>query len=423
MSSVSSFRLRSRRRARGFVELFAALVATLLPYVALRLYLPTNETAGILGQTLLGCFVAAVAGIWVLLSMRRYPGVEATASILPAFSSTFGILFACFLLGRVEHSRVLLISTFVLMVSQFFVIAIREARHLHLRIGVVEQSGARPLQGLWQVLWVPLTDPQAIPDNLDAVTANLQEDLSDDWERTLADLVLAGVPVFHIKHLEESLTGRLELEHLSENSLGTLSPVSAYMNVKHVIDWIIALVALVVLLPLLVCVGVLIRMDSPGPAFFKQQRIGYRGKPFMVFKFRTMIAARPDEDARSGAMTQHGDSRVTRIGAFLRRTRIDEIPQIINVLRGEMSWIGPRPEAEVLSRWYEMEIPFYRYRHIVRPGISGWAQVSQGHVVDVADVTSKLHYDFYYIKNFGAWIDFMIVARTIKTMIFGYGAK
>ncbi|HTG37985.1 sugar transferase, partial [Sphingomonas sp.] len=114
---------------------------------------------------------------------------------------------------------------------------------------------------------------------------------------------------------------------------------------------------------------------------------------------------------------------VTRIGRFLRQSRIDELPQLINVLKGEMSWIGPRPEASVLSQWYESKIPFYRYRHIVRPGITGWAQVHQGHVANVDEVTEKLHYDFYYIKQFSLWIDLIIVGRTIRTMMTGFGAR
>jgi len=136
-----------------------------------------------------------------------------------------------------------------------------------------------------------------------------------------------------------------------------------------------------------------------------------------------MTNAPPSKDQRDSAMTKEGDNRITSIGHFLRHSRIDELPQLVNVLKGEMSWIGPRPEAMILSRWYEQEIPFYRYRHIVRPGITGWAQVSQGHVVEVTDVTSKLYYDFYYIKNYSLWIDILIVIRTIRTMMTGFGAK
>jgi lipopolysaccharide/colanic/teichoic acid biosynthesis glycosyltransferase len=122
-------------------------------------------------------------------------------------------------------------------------------------------------------------------------------------------------------------------------------------------------------------------------------------------------------------MTQSDDARITRVGRFLRTSRIDELPQIINILRGEMSWIGPRPEAVALSQWYEQDIAFYRYRHIVRPGISGWAQVNQGHVTNVEDVRNKLNYDFYYIKNYSPWIDMLIVFKTLVTMATGYGAK
>jgi lipopolysaccharide/colanic/teichoic acid biosynthesis glycosyltransferase len=144
-----------------------------------------------------------------------------------------------------------------------------------------------------------------------------------------------------------------------------------------------------------------------------------------VLKFRTMVPLdrRPQADARTAAMTTEDDARITRLGAFLRRSRIDELPQIWNVLKGEMSWIGPRPEAEVLSIWYTSEIPFYRYRHVVKPGISGWAAVNQGHVANVDDVHRKLQYDFYYIKYFSPWLDLLIVFRTIKTMLTGFGSR
>nr|WP_254447851.1 sugar transferase [Sphingomonas sp. ID1715] len=193
---------------------------------------------------------------------------------------------------------------------------------------------------------------------------------------------------------------------------------------KHIVDFVTSVLALVLLAPLLVIVAVLIRIDSPGPSIFSQQRVGFRGQPFTVYKFRTMRNRHEaDKGGLDAAITRENDDRITRLGRFLRRTRIDELPQIINIVKREMSWIGPRPEAAVLSSWYESEIPFYRYRHIVRPGITGWAQVMQGHVADVEQVRSKLYYDFYYIKNYSLWIDILIVVRTIKTMFSGNGAK
>ncbi|WP_230482002.1 sugar transferase [Sphingomonas sp. Leaf21] len=293
------------------------------------------------------------------------------------------------------------------------------------RIGVVSTGEYARLIEISGVDWKLLNNPSDSLDDLDSVSVDLRSDLSDEWERFLASLALMGVPVYHTKHLRESLTGKVEIEKISENSFGTLSPLYAYMNVKHVIDWIFAFLAILTLMPLFIVIALIIRIDSTGPVIFKQIRIGYQGKPFWVYKFRTMTVAQLETDqvARDDAITKSGDNRITNIGRFLRHSRLDELPQLLNVIKGEMSWIGPRPEAEILSRWYENEIPFYRYRHIVRPGITGWAQVHQGHVADVDQVREKLHFDFYYIKNFSLWIDVIVVVRTVRTMLTGFGSR
>jgi lipopolysaccharide/colanic/teichoic acid biosynthesis glycosyltransferase len=188
---------------------------------------------------------------------------------------------------------------------------------------------------------------------------------------------------------------------------------------------VVAVALLPLLIPLFALVAIAIRLDSPGPIFFRQKRVGFAGRMFEVVKFRTMRQRSTAEvgDERRAAMTASGDSRITRVGRFLRRTRIDELPQVINILRGQMSWIGPRPEALSLSRWYSAEIPFYSYRHIVKPGVTGWAQVNQGHVTDLSDVHDKLRYDFYYIKHFSTWLDLLVLIRTIRIVVGGFGAK
>ena len=168
--------------------------------------------------------------------------------------------------------------------------------------------------------------------------------------------------------------------------------------------------------------AIAIRLDSPGAVFFRQRRMGFRGKGFYVLKLRTMTEANDGND-RERSITLSDDLRITRVGRFLRKSRLDELPQIFNILRGEMSWIGPRPEAVSLSRWYETEIPFYQYRHIVRPGITGWAQVNQGHVASIDEVHDKLQYDFYYVKNLSYWLDIVIALRTLRVILSGFGAK
>ena len=221
----------------------------------------------------------------------------------------------------------------------------------------------------------------------------------------------------------ESLTGRVQVRYLSENSFGSLVPARAYSAIKHLGDFMLAVAVLPVLVPVLALTALAIRLIDDGPVLFRQRRTGRQGRQFWVTKFRTMKVAGEIEDQCRAAMTDQGDVRITRLGGFLRRSRIDELPQVWNILKGEMSWIGPRPEAEVLSVWYTGDIPFYRYRHVVRPGISGWAQVNQGHVAEVDDIHLKLQYDFFYIKYFSPWLDILIVFRTIRTMLTGFGSS
>ena len=151
--------------------------------------------------------------------------------------------------------------------------------------------------------------------------------------------------------------------------------------------------------------------------------MGFRGKTFTVYKFRSMRVQDESERDLHSDKTLSDDDRITRIGRFIRKTRIDELPQVFNILKGDMSWIGPRPETLRLSKWYEEEIPFYRYRHIVRPGISGWAQVKQGHVTEVDDIRLKLEYDMYYVKHFSLWLDLLIAVKTVSVVFTGNGAK
>ena len=246
--------------------------------------------------------------------------------------------------------------------------------------------------------------------------------MPNEWEGFLADAALAGRVVYQHKQLSESLTGRVELTHLSENNFGSLVPMRGWFHLKSLADFMVAVTLLPIALPVMTIAAVAIWLEDRGPILFRQARIGHAGHRISVYKFRTMHQVEVQNELHA-AMTSKGDDRITRVGAFLRRYRVDELPQIFNILKFQMSWIGPRPEAEVLSIWYTSELPFYRYRHVVKPGISGWAQVNQGHVADVEQVHRKLQYDFYYIKYFSPWLDLLILFRTIKTMLTGFGAK
>lgn len=266
-----------------------------------------------------------------------------------------------------------------------------------------------------------LKTPQ-LPDDqvIDALVADLQsDDLPAQWEEFLAECALQQLPVFHLSAISEGLTGKVATDHLRQGELGNLLPSLAYMRIKRMIDTCAALVLLPLLSPVLLLTAFLIKIDSPGQVIYKQKRIGYRGQPFEVYKFRSMR-----HEAEGEAFTAaEGDPRITRIGRIIRKYRIDELPQLLNVLKGDMSFIGPRPESEDLAAWYTQDVPFFAYRHIVRPGISGWAQVNQGYATQIEGMKEKLQYDFYYIKHFSLWLDVLIVFKTLRTIATGFGAR
>ena len=188
--------------------------------------------------------------------------------------------------------------------------------------------------------------------------------------------------------------------------------------VKRCVDIVSALLLLIITLPFSVVAAMLIKLESPGPILFKQKRTGQYNKEFEVYKFRSM---RNDAEKNGAQWASKNDIRVTRVGKFIRKTRIDEIPQLINVLHGTMSVVGPRPEREVFIKDLEKEIAYYRFRHAVKPGVTGLAQVSYPYGASLEDAIWKHKYDIHYIKHHSALLDFKILFLTVKIVIFGMG--
>ena len=401
----------------------ALIIGAWLPWWARGPLLPGElfEPASING--LLGNAIAIAIGFWMRLSIETYPGIRRSAVILPSALTGHGLVVVWFVLTRFPYDRVGLAAGFLLHVTWLYLLNIYTERNTLRRIAVVPYGAIETLKQIDNIDWFKLPNPRLRDTRgCHAIVADFSADMPDEWEAFLADAALAGRIVYQVKQLSESLTGRVELEHLSENSFGSLLPARGYFYLKGLIDFLAAVVVLPLALPLMAIIAIAIRLDSKGPALFRQKRVGHSGKRITVYKFRTMRAVKV-ENERHAAMTRSDDDRVTRVGKTLRTLRLDELPQIFNILKWQMSWIGPRPEAEVLSVWYTSEIPFYRYRHVVKPGISGWAQVNQGHVAEVDEVHRKLQYDFYYIKYFSPWLDILILFRTIKTMLTGFGSR
>lgn len=255
-----------------------------------------------------------------------------------------------------------------------------------------------------------------------------------------------GVQLIDMPSLYEFLSGKIPTDHISNVWLlihGLNSNKVYYRHFKRVTDLAMAFLGLALTWPLWGLIALTVKLDSPGPVFFCQERLGKDGKPFRIIKFRTMVA---DAEKCGPQFACHNDSRITRAGRILRKTRLDELPQLYNILKGDMSFIGPRPEREVFIKefqqavpdfregrraddpqggqvlcGYKERIPYYSYRLLVKPGITGWAQVMHSYASNLEETKEKLQYDLYYIKNMSLFLDLAILLKTIRIVLFGSG--
>jgi sugar transferase (PEP-CTERM system associated) len=240
----------------------------------------------------------------------------------------------------------------------------------------------------------------------------------------LLEMKLEGVSFDHLATIYEEYTGKIAVENLRPSWLifSHGFTKSRWLSAgKRALDLFAAGLGLLLAAPLMTVVAIAIRLSSAGPVLYHQQRVGLHGRIFTVHKFRSM---RQDAEERTGPVwaSKNGDPRVTRLGRFLRRSRIDELPQLWNVLKGEMSFVGPRPERPEFVTSLTQEIPFYGQRHVVRPGVTGWAQVRYTYGASKEDALEKLQYDLFYIKNMSLALDLYVILETVKTVILRKGA-
>lgn len=397
---------------RGRFQLLGGLLlAAVLPAL-----LQWNESTV---NAMLGSTAALVVGYCVLRRLSTFPGVDPRAYGPPVFAITHGLAVAALLTIGLDFRLQQMVAAFGLASTWFFAIQFLTHERLRRRLVVVPGGRALTMGAIRGVDVIPLHEPDTSRLGAGAIIADFQMDLPREWEAFIARAVVDGYPVYHAKQIVESLTGKVEIGTLADNIFGSALPLLVYAKLKRLIDLAGVVVLAPVFLPTIAVAALLIKLDSPGTAFFSQKRVGYRGRLFTIHKLRTMHVGAQLQSQ----FTMAADGRITLVGAFLRKFRIDELPQIWNIARGEMSWIGPRPEAVALADEYESSIPFYSFRHVLRPGITGWAQVNQGNVAELAAATEKLQFDFYYIKHFSPWLDMLIAAKTIRTVLTGFGAR
>jgi exopolysaccharide biosynthesis polyprenyl glycosylphosphotransferase len=286
--------------------------------------------------------------------------------------------------------------------------------------GVVDDIGGKVERPVDELLVGPIARLATIVEEMrpDRIVIALADRRGRLPVHELLQVRMQGIAIEDGVQFYERLTGKIAIEALTPNDLIS-SPDFRKSHVDlafgHALSLVVSLIALVVLLPLFVLIAVAIKLDSPGPVFFVQSRVGLRGRTLRLLKFRTM---HPVERSASEWVRDNGD-RITCVGQWLRRYRLDELPQLVNVLQGQMNLVGPRPHPVSNLELFTKNIPYYWLRSVVRPGLTGWAQVRQGYANGLEEETEKMRHDLYYIKHMSAWLDLRILFSTVQTILSG----
>lgn len=372
-------------------------------------------------NSVLVVLLCSLAAYLSVRNLAKFPGERSWFSTQPAVILWYGIFAVIVMILRLPYSVVYFTLSFVLCMAFVQFDYFFFERRKKMIMGYVPLGRADEAYKIPYAEWIRMDRPMQPAEKIDAVVADLHaRDLGVEWQKFLANCTLKHIPVYNIRQIEESLTGRVKIRHMYENDLGSLLPSATYSMVKRVLESILVLMVMPIVLPIMAIAALAIRLESPGGAMFLQKRVGQFGREFTIYKFRSMCQ---DSEKDGAKFASAGDMRVTRVGKIIRKTRIDELPQFFNVLKGDMALIGPRPEQKAFVDKFENCIPFYNYRHIVKPGITGWAQVVHGYAADTDETQVKIEHDFYYIKNFSFALDSLIVMKTIYTMATGFGAR
>jgi sugar transferase (PEP-CTERM system associated) len=260
-------------------------------------------------------------------------------------------------------------------------------------------------------------------EKVDRIIVALEERRGKFPDVQLLECKMRGIAVEEGIEFYEHLTGRLQVESIRPSFLifsDGFKKSKLTMWMKRVIEFTLSLIGLILLSPLILIISILIKIDSRGPVFYRQERVGRRGKIFKLLKFRSMVE---NAETNGPVWAQQDDKRVTRVGRWIRKGRLDEVPQMFNVLKGDVSFVGPRPERPYFVDQLRKEIPFYDQRLSVKPGVTGWAQIKYPYGASKEDALEKLKYDLYYIKNLSPLFDLLIIFETIKVVLFAKGAR
>jgi len=409
-----------------FISFIALLFFVPLYFVGIWMH-SRGWVTPLFAQTILWCIIPFFVAVRLHYKSLNLPAAE-FRMVIPVNSFVpFLLLILTFALLQMNYSRgAVAMCGFTLLI--WYMLADRwiQAKfklellllHPSSKNELLEQLGKQAAVKFKELTWVLWPDNAELPPTCDGVLISIAHPLSSLQMKQLAVLKQMHVRIYSSASVCELLTGRIGDTDL-KNTLWHPEGNPAYDIAKRIIDLMLVLVTSPVWIFLGIIVAMAVKWDSNGPVIFTQERTGQHGKSFKIYKFRTMVY-RPKD---SPQFAQKNDKRITKLGHFLRKSRLDEIPQLINVIMGSMSLIGPRPEQYTFVNEFSVSIPSYPYRHLVRPGITGWAQVMQGYAASEEETSVKLSYDLYYVKHYSIALDLLISFKTIKTVLTGFGAR
>ena len=357
---------------------------------------------------------------WIVPRFTMILGSGLVLLVIPPWRIFYGSVIS----KALGTERVLFVGTSPILSEIAAQIAAKPAFGLNI-IGFLDDGagGEDPIPGVRRLGYIG--DLKRITESLPSrIVVGLRERRNNLPMQDLLDLRFAGVNIEEAASLYEVALGRVCTMEFRPSQLifsSEFGPQNSSVSAQAIYGAVVAAVMLIALSPLMALVALALRLTSPGPIFYRQKRVGRGNKAFTLYKFRSMFV---DAEARTGAVwATRNDPRITPLGRILRKTRIDELPQLLNVLRGEMAIAGPRPERPEFVNTLSEQIPYYRQRHCVKPGITGWAQINYKYGDTLEDTVKKLEYDLYYIKNISISLDAYIFFHTLKTMILSRGAQ
>lgn len=361
--------------------------------------------------------IAHIISSIIISKLILFPKIEHLGIVFTVVSFMFLLLISIIAIGRFYYSRSFLLSSYILDTT-LLILCNRKRKKLNLALLPFEKD--EELLKVNSINWLILDSPFIKDINLDGIVVSSLEGLTTEWLHFITAQKLKGIPIYHTSEIYELALGRLPLKYFYVELLENPNQSFIVKFFKRLFDIILASLLFPIVFLLTLIISIFIKLDSEGPIFFTQERVGERGKIYKIIKFRTMYK---DADISGPRFTEEDDPRITHVGRILRKFHLDELPQVWNILKGEMSFIGPRPEQAKLVREFEKTIPFYSYRHLVKPGITGWAQINQGYASGITETIRKLEYDLYYVKNLSLWLDITILIKTIKILITRWGAR